>query len=521
MDTKQEHEPWFPVNPQRKAVLKSSGGDIVDLTQDVIFERMDQLSPHWRDENSLTMFPIMPKPKYEGPVGMDGVKESLEKGHKDHVKGSVNEAQVLKGLEELGRSHNRGLKIFHGVPVSLLKLEALCTVFGKEMPDEGFWNEHSAILAEFPMDEGKKPVIDKEFDIVVVTKCSVVLMEVKSSPDEVNTATKQLRKAEFVFSILLRILQVSIPIKKVVAVPLMEGKNYDNKVEVAARENASLLDINKQLSDQQKLSKIFSEDDDPEIQDDDLKRILASLAFMHCSYYYPNQSEDLEMVEKELKEALSEPEAVGTLAKKLQDQSLLEKSKSSKVEKVETLAPNEYIWLDPIQSLVMKCSSKKVFISGPAGTGKTVLLQLKIVQILKTNPESKILVFFPPWPSSGALAAMYCNSLKRLCTLEMLRRVRLINVDITHSGTNVKYALKWKPTHTFIEEFKAFQSDEDVCTNGLNKLRDFALKPETFVWIALDVLQGFGSSNNQDLEGNWQQFIKGNLYNKGVCVHPE
>ena len=511
MDTKQEHEPWFPVNPQRKAVLKSSGGDIVDLTQDVIFERMDQLSPHWRDENSLTMFPIMPKPKYEGPVGMDGVKESLDRGRKGHVKGSVNEAQVLKGLEELGRSQNRGLKIFQGVPVSLLKLEALCTIFGKKMPDEGFWNEHSAILAEFPMDEEKKPVIDKELDIAVVTKRSVVLVEVKSSPDEVNTATKQLRKAEFVFSILLRILQVSIPIKKVVAVPLMEGKNYDNKVEVAARENASLLDINKQLSDQQKLSKIFSEDDDPEIQDDDLKRILASLAFMHCSYYYPNQSEDLEMVEKELKEALSEPEAVGTLAKKLQDQSLLEKSKSSKVEKVETLAPNEYIWLDPIQSLVMKCSSKKVFISGPAGTGKTVLLQLKIVQILKTNPESKILVFFPPWPSSGALAAMYCNYLVKLCTPEMVARVRLVVLDSVQSESNVNFAFKWKPTHTFVDEFKAFQSNKDVSTSGLKVIGQFALKGNTLIWITVDFLQGFGSGHQSDLEGKWRKFFTGFL----------
>ena len=487
--------PWFQkykTEPLRKAKLRSSGGESTELTKETVFELMGKYNPDWKNENVPTMFPVMPKPAYEGPLGMDGTEKSEDDGHKSNVTGFRNETKVIERLAELARTHNKGLKVFHGVHVSLQKLETLCSIFGKEMPDEDFWISSKDVLKELfnHQDEEKKPKMERELvDILVVTKSSVLLLEVKSRQQEMNAATEQLKKAEFIFSILLRILNVSIPITKV----FYDGTNY--------------------ILPHEELPKIVWKDAAPDIVSDDFELILASLGFLCCTYR--TQGEDLELDENELGEKISEPHAARALAENLKRQSPLEQSKSSKVKKLTVQSPDgksdQYFWLDPIQSAVMECNSKKVFIAGPAGTGKTILLQLKIEQILKNDLDSRILVFFPPWPSSGALAGIYTNFLKQLCTDEMLERVRLITLDSIQSESTVSLGLKWEPTHTFIEEFKAFQSNKDVSTSGLKMLADFALKSDTFVWITLDVLQGFGSDNPADLEPDWLKFINGNF----------
>ena len=106
---------------------------------------------------------------------------------------------------------------------------------------------------------------------------------------------------------------------------------------------------------------------------------------------------------------------------------------------------------------------------------------------------------------------MYSDSLKELCTPEILERVRLITLNIIQSEPIVEMALKWEPSHIFMEEFRAFPWNQDVNTTGLGMLAKFALKPETFAWINLDMLQGFESDDQFKLEGDWQKFVTGNF----------
>ena len=55
---------------KKVAVLKQSGGGVIPLDKDVIVERTRQYNPDLMDMNKTTIFPALPKPIYEGPIGM-------------------------------------------------------------------------------------------------------------------------------------------------------------------------------------------------------------------------------------------------------------------------------------------------------------------------------------------------------------------------------------------------------------------------------------------------------------------
>jgi superfamily I DNA and RNA helicase len=56
---------------------------------------------------------------------------------------------------------------------------------------------------------------------------------------------------------------------------------------------------------------------------------------------------------------------------------------------------NTYVLLDPIQQQIMDDKNPRQLILGSAGTGKTVLLQLKAWQLLEDNPKCKVLIILP------------------------------------------------------------------------------------------------------------------------------
>lgn len=50
----------------RKAILKRSGGGESDLTKADLFERMERFNPNWMNKNATVVFPVIPRPKYQG-----------------------------------------------------------------------------------------------------------------------------------------------------------------------------------------------------------------------------------------------------------------------------------------------------------------------------------------------------------------------------------------------------------------------------------------------------------------------
>jgi hypothetical protein len=56
---------------------------------------------------------------------------------------------------------------------------------------------------------------------------------------------------------------------------------------------------------------------------------------------------------------------------------------------------NTYVFLDPIQQQIVTDKNPRQLILGSAGTGKTVLLQLKAWDLLKEDPACKVLIILP------------------------------------------------------------------------------------------------------------------------------
>jgi len=52
-------------------------------------------------------------------------------------------------------------------------------------------------------------------------------------------------------------------------------------------------------------------------------------------------------------------------------------------------------FLDPNQNQIMNDRNPEQIIVGPASSGKTLLIQLKVIQILETEADSKVLILVP------------------------------------------------------------------------------------------------------------------------------
>ena len=386
------------------------------------------------------------------------------------IRGFENEMKVLRRFEKLSQNRNLGLKIFHGTAIKLEKLEALCDAFEVEMPT----------LDPSRLQQLFKKSIELEIDALIIRQNEIILIEVKSSQGEWGKAQTQLEKSKFLLSVLLEILglgEKSIQVKKVFAAPLQQRKadvansnlncqfqsKYDYHLELNAQRHSFLLfDINETYSDDELLTSIMdtlATDFDLESQ----RKIFAALAFMQCSYYFPKISQSIVTVdESELLEFQSEPMAGSHLLQNLRRQSHIE---SSKCEGIQRWSKNVFVWLDPIQKRFFDDTSKQQLIIGSAGTGKTLLVQLKVLEM---NTSGKILILLPndelvnqyKWFFEGKLAPGYDA-----------------NINIMSPPKELKTLLKnFNPTHIIIDEFSAVCSINSFC---LEDIRTF-IKEKNF-----------------------------------------
>ena len=54
-----------------------------------------------------------------------------------------------------------------------------------------------------------------------------------------------------------------------------------------------------------------------------------------------------------------------------------------------------FVWLDPMQMEIMEDQNPRQIIYGPASTGKTILIQLKVFQLIEENVDDNVLIILP------------------------------------------------------------------------------------------------------------------------------
>jgi len=212
----------------KKVKLRQSGGQKSIITKELILETIELYYKDWRSK--VIIFPFIPDLIYDGPIGFPGVPAITEQRHQGNIKGQNTEALVLKIYYEFATSKSRALKFFHSVPLKSSTLKQLGNVFSE--------NHQITQIEEF------EEKWELEVDIIAVDSISICLTEVKSSANEsaLNKAVNQLTKAEHVIRNILKMFELNLSIKRVIAVP---GPFSEELGQNTRSKGITLLDLSK------------------------------------------------------------------------------------------------------------------------------------------------------------------------------------------------------------------------------------------------------------------------------------
>jgi hypothetical protein len=217
------------------------------------------------------------------------------------------------------------------------------------------------------------------------------------------------------------------PIKKIAACP---GTLNAEQRERLDKEKIMFFNIEAHL---ESLQRILQETD-TKITAEAQKKLMAVFAFLHnCQLYETEKKdlvakikgelkkEDLEILQKiqkgtclpiqfdRLKEGVKNQQkskilkntyhgmAAKQIVEILKTQSHIEEANTQEINYLSKQfhVGNTFVFLDPIQQQIIDDKNPKQLILGSAGTGKTVLLQLKARQLLKADPACKVLIILP------------------------------------------------------------------------------------------------------------------------------
>jgi hypothetical protein len=452
MATKRPNDGDRRIRP--KALIRNSGGKTVQITENVLLQNMDSYYPGWRAQT--LMIPCSPDLKYQGPIGLPGLPEKTEKSHHAHVRGQENEVKVLKLYHEFSQQNKLKWKIFHDVHVKDLRWDKFAKIFGNF-----FTSDCQTVIKEH-----------LEIDVVVVEGTSIILTEVKSSLPDVEIMEKpldQLKKGEDFVSKIIDIVGFNCCIIKVIAAPLPTSSAELNAK--AIKNNCILLDLNEQIDEQRSfLSSAFENGlTTSKIIHD---KLVAAFAFLKCCSQLNQPFE-----EEKLRVALLEGAKVKELSDDLTHHRPLEKWKHPDVR----LSKDLHVWLDPIQVKIMSDKFPKQVIMGPASTGKTILVQLKILEKLKK--DDNVVVILP----SSFLVVKY-----RSFYNEHFFPGKLWIGKPDEDWQSVVQKTK---SHIFIDEFCSSALEHE---NFEDEVKDISnsLSNSQLLWITMDLKQG--------LESQWQ-----------------
>jgi superfamily I DNA and RNA helicase len=189
-----------------------------------------------------------------------------------------------------------------------------------------------------------------------------------------------------------------------------------------------------------------------QFKEEDYKRLIAALAFL-SSVKKIEETRKKGLTVLEMKRATQEGEKGKEISKKFRTQSAVEAVPDSKYKE-----GNIVVWLDPIQREIMNNNKelKKLVIIGPASTGKTILIQLKVLELVK-KPDEKALIILPYNQLEEKYKEFFCQNGE----IDITGRVQFVTPDNKdwpqRLGEN-------KDSHWFIDEFAALHAGhKDLC----------------------------------------------------------
>ena len=136
------------------------------------------------------------------------------------------------------------------------------------------------------------------------------------------------------------------------------------------------------------------------------------------------------------------------------------------------------IWLDPTQSKALKENHPRHIIRGPASTGKTILLQLKVLHLIKSSKDDKILILLPFQALVDKYKAFFEKSGVSVDDESFV-------IAIPQERKLEKFIENKKP-HVFIDEFTAVWSGKSLFTNKLQSYLEGEIPDSKLLWITID-----------------------------------
>ena len=207
-----------------------------------------------------------------------------------------------------------------------------------------------------------------------------------------------------------------------------------------------------------------------------MDNILISVYFMKCSHFnFKAHPDKVLFDEQEFEMTQNEGGKASKIVEKISKQQPLSKWKNPEVR------PILCYWLDPIQSEIMNDSNPYQIIVGPASTGKTILIQLKVCQILQKGENVAVLIILP-------LEILKVKYLQFFDTWGFTEVKKLFILTVREDWKTVM--LEHKP-HVFIDELSAVESIDNNFLDEVLQLIKANQEIDKLIWLTFDYLQSF------------------------------
>ena len=392
-----------------------------------------RLFSDWKITDRTYMFPPAFPFRYIAPTGVASGAVRLSKSEEVDVKGDEAELRIFRALDKFGREDNQPMFVLTKFEFKEFIKEVLSRKLPVESVDSLF-----ASLSETDL--------SREIDFLVVHKrVGVILIEVKATEkfrtNRYLDAKKQLEVGEKFIKALLKAMGITLPVYKVIAMPNVANPGRDAAGYIDLRKHDLVLDDDDSV-DVQLFSlwwkEHFSETSLGEVGD-------AMLTFMSVLVgqraAISATANILEEVCKTIDEQRFLERSYVKFSKKAAHGSETVVKPTAKASLA--MLAKQFMFLNSEQLEIWEGPLHQV-ISGPAGCGKTILLQFKALECAQRNEKVVVVV---PTPLDKLYTEFFTrngitNSITVVITFHQLADfLRKAEEEVTG------------PLHVFVDEF--------------------------------------------------------------------
>lgn len=447
--------------------------------------------------------------EYIAPTGEASGAIPLADIEKVNIEGDSAELQLFYVLEKFGKATNQPMFVLPKVKYA----EFIENIIRQTVP----LNRQTDL---------EKIKFDEESDFVIVHRnIGVILIEVKStkkfSKSHQGKARKQLQAGEKIIRALLHAdhsQEISIPVKKVIAMPNVSDPGRGNQ------EYISLREIDTRHSEGGFASWWQNNFDSREFDNNEkqqLQRLIAILVRLKCKV----SSEIL----SDVYEKIDEQEFLRNSHKKYtkQDGDGPEVVVKSADRPERNILSTKFTFLN-LEQLRIWNGPRKQFFNGASGCGKTILLQFKALECVKRK-EEKVMIVVP-----SSLTNLYkeffddniednISSRVTICSpLELSKLLQRRDFDgdqvsnvksdpgCDFASNNGGYSTSdaqngsgsdLREFHFFVDEMQIFEAEIPDTMNLLEKLLTRITDQDCYCWVAYDYMQRNESVVSRDETG--------------------